>query len=357
MTPVRLLGIATAVPDHTVDQQRAKGMVRSMFGGSFAGIDRFVGVFDRSGVGSRSFSVPPSWFDADHDFGERNERYRDEAFALSVRAADRAIAAAAVEPASIGAVFFVSSTGVATPSLDARLVEHLGLAGHGTRRTAVFGHGCAGGVGGLGQALEWTAAQPRRRALMVATELCSLSFRRDAATKTDVVAASLFADGSAAAVLSSDEGDGNEESGAPTLVGAGSTLWPDTADVMGWDVDGRGLGVVLSRSVPVLVRQEFRASVEAVCRRHGLDVGDIAHHIFHPGGAGVLAALADAMGLEPDRLRWSARVLHDHGNMSAPTALFVLERFLAHDGGRPGEIGLISAMGPGFAAEHVLFRC
>ncbi|MFN3216316.1 MAG: type III polyketide synthase [Acidimicrobiales bacterium] len=352
MTPVRLLGLGTAVPDHEVDQDRAKCLVRAMFADSFDGLDRFVGVFDRSGVHSRSFSVPPSWFDDDHDFGERNDRYRVEAFDLSVRAADRAIAAAAIEPASIGAVFFVSSTGVATPSLDARLVQHLGLALHGTRRTAVFGHGCAGGVGGLGQALEWTAAQPERCALLIATELCSLAFRRDAATKTDLVAASLFADGSAAAVLGRRDG-----SDAPTLVGAGSTLWPDTADVMGWDVDARGLGVVLSRSVPSLVRREFRASAEAACRRHGTSVDDIAHHIFHPGSAGVLAALADSLGLEPDQLRWSARVLYDHGNMSAPTALFVLERFLAEDGGRPGEMGLISAMGPGFAAEHVVFRC
>lgn len=352
MTLVRLLGLGTAVPHHDIDQDRAKCLVRTMFADSFDGIDRFVGVFDRSGVRNRSFSVPPSWFDEDHDFGERNDRYRSEAFALSVQAAERAIADAAIDTASIGAVFFVSSTGVATPSLDASLVEHLGLAGHGIRRTAVFGHGCAGGVGGLGQAFEWATAHPQRCALLVATELCSLAFRRDATTKTDLVAASLFADGSAAAVVGGSEG-----SDAPVLVGAGSTLWPDTADVMGWDIDARGLGVVLSRSVPVLVRREFRGSAEAVCRRHGLCVDDIAHHIFHPGGAGVLDALADSLGLEPDRLRWSGAVLHDHGNMSAPTALFVLERFLAEGGGRPGEIGLISAMGPGFAAEHVVFRC
>jgi alkylresorcinol/alkylpyrone synthase len=352
MTPVRLLGLGTAVPDHEVDQERAKCLVRTMFADSFDGVDRFVGVFDRSGVHSRNFVVPPSWFDEEHDFGERNDRYRTEAFTLSARAAEKAIDTAGIDPTSIGAVIFVSSTGVATPSLDARLVEHLGLACHGTRRTAVFGHGCAGGVGGLGQALEWATAHPERCALLVATELCSLAFRRGAATKTDLVAASLFADGSAAAVLGRRDGGD-----APVLVGAGSTLWPDTANVMGWDIDARGLGVVLSRSVPVLVRREFRASAEAACRRHGLSVDDIAHHIFHPGGAGVLDALADSLELEPDHLRWSARVLHDHGNMSAPTALFVLERFLTEDGGRPGDIGLISAMGPGFAAEHVVFRC
>lgn len=346
--PARLCGLGTAVPAHAVSQTDARELARRVFGRNRPDVGRFLSVFDHSGVSERRFVVPPDWFEQPHSFAERNDRYVVEALRLSAEAAGAALDDAGLRPADLDALMFVSSTGVATPSLDARLVQELGCPAT-TRRDATFGHGCAGGVGGLARAAAQARARPGSNVMLIATELCSLTFRLDDWSTTNLVATSLFADGAAAAVISTD-GTG------PAVVADSSTLWPDTPDVMGFRFSEQGMQVILDRGVPQVVRRHLAGSVDEVCRRAEIDVTDVDLFLLHPGGAKVLDAYTDALPVTRGQLAWSHGVLADHGNMSAPTALFVLRRALDESALVAGAVALVSAMGPGFAAEHVLLR-
>jgi alkylresorcinol/alkylpyrone synthase len=370
----RVLGVGTAVPEHVVGQSQARDFAGHMFGRHHGDIDRLLPVFDHAGVDRRHFCVPADWFEVSHTFRERNDLYLHHAMRLSVDAARAALADAAMDAADVGTVLFVSTTGMATPSLDARLALELGCPPD-VRRDATFGHGCAGGVGGLARAAAFARAEPGSAVLLVATELCSLTFQGDDWSKANFVSTSLFADGAAAVVVRAAGPTSSAASAAPTaptapigstaphgrpapdVLAATSVLWPDTEDVMGFEFTDRGLEVVLSRSVPNLVRERFAASVEVACERAGIVVADIDHYLLHPGGAKVLDAYADVLPVDARQLCWSRDVLRTHGNMSAPTALFVLRAAMdAADGPAVGDIGLVSAMGPGFAAEHVVLR-
>jgi len=365
----RVLGVGTAVPEHVVTQAEAREFARRMFGRHHADIERLLPVFDHAGVEQRNFCVRADWFDESHSFGERNDLYVEHALALSLAAARSALADAAVEAADVGTVLFVSTTGMATPSLDARIALALGCPAD-VRRDATFGHGCAGGVGGLARAGAHARSDTGRCVLLVATELCGLTFQGDDWSKANFVSTSLFADGAAAVVVRADadtDTAGGPSRPGPTIVAERSVLWPHTEDVMGFEFTDRGLEVVLSRSVPKMVRDHFAASVDAVCERAGVTVSDLDHFVLHPGGAKVLDAFEQVLPIEPRQLCWSREVLRRHGNMSAPTALFVLRRAMdaaaagtsgTSVAGAPvaGDLALLSAMGPGFAAEHVVLR-
>ncbi|MEZ5220546.1 MAG: 3-oxoacyl-[acyl-carrier-protein] synthase III C-terminal domain-containing protein [Ilumatobacteraceae bacterium] len=357
---VRVLGVGCALPPHRIDQGAARELARSLFAERIDDIDRRLGLFERVAVDERAFCVPPSWFEVDHDLTERNDTYVHHATELSVDAAHDALTRAGVRPDEVGAISFVSSTGFATPSLDAVLAGRLGLPAD-VRRDATFGHGCAGGVGGLSRVATWAETDRRRRpALLVATELCGLTLQRHDASLANLVATSLFADGAAAVVVGhADDAARQPGDAAPQveIVASSCVLWPDTADVMGWTFSADGMGIVLSRSVPQIVRRHLVASVDAVCADAGICRHDLRHHVLHPGGAKVLDAFADVLGLDDHELRWSRSVLRRHGNMSSPTVLVALRDFLDSGAGASGDLGILSAMGPGFAAEHVVFRC
>lgn len=356
----RILGVGTAVPEHVVSQAEAREFAGRMFRGGHPDIDRLLPVFDHAGVEQRHFCVPTAWFDQPHTFGERNDLYVHHALMLSIEAAQQALDDSGLGAGDIGTVLFVSTTGMATPSLDSRLALALGCPPD-VRRDATFGHGCAGGVGGLARAAAHARADPDRAVLLVATELCGLTFQGDDWSKANFVSTSLFADGAAAVVVGNDRGHDPSGSG-PAIIADACVLWPDTEDVMGFEFTDRGLEVVLSRSVPQLVRSHFAASVDTVCERASIAVADIHRYVMHPGGAKVLDAYLDVLPIEAAQLRWSREVLRTHGNMSAPTALFVLRAAMdaalcgADDGPTAGELALVSAMGPGFAAEHVVLR-
>ncbi len=347
--PARILGVGTAIPAHHIGQDRARAMARDLFADHFGDIDRLLGLFDNVEVDDRYFAVPPEWFDDEHDLDHRNAVYAEHAVLLSIESATDALRTAGVEAGEIDAIFFVSSTGFATPSLDSVLVGELGLR-RDVRRDATFGHGCAGGAGGLARAADWAAAHPGGHALLVATELCGLTLQRSDASKTNLVATSLFGDGSASVVVGTD-GSGS------AVVADASIVWPDTHDVMGWTFGPTGMGVVLSKSVPVIVRKHFAESVDVVCSSAGIDRTDLRHYVLHPGGAAVLGAFEAALDLGRHDLDWSRSVLRSYGNMSAPTVLFVLDEFLRNGSPAHGDPVLLSAMGPGFAAEHIVLRC
>lgn len=337
------------MPPHRIGQDEVKDFARSMFGASHRDIERLMPLFDNVHVEGRNFCVPREWFDEAHTFPERNDLYIENALKLSEKAAREAMSRAGKKPDDIGAIFFVSTTGFATPSLDSKLLFALGLSGQ-TRRVPVWGLGCAGGAAGLALAADHARLYPEKSVLLVTVELSGLTFQRDDPSKANLIATSLFADGAAAVVVGSG-GDGVE------ILGSRSTTWPGTEDVMGWEFIETGLKVELSKDVPKIVRERFRDDLAGACETVGVEIENLEHFVLHPGGAKVLDAFEDVLSLGRGGLVHSRSVLRDHGNMSAPTVLFILKRFLEAGYFASGDSGVLSAMGPGFSAEHVFFRC
>ena len=353
----RLAALATAVPPHAVTQDRVKEFARNLFREALRADDaRLLAVFDHAGIRTRNVCAPLEWFAHDHAFAEKNALYLEHAVRLGAEVAARAIAQAGLGPRDVDHLVWVSSTGIAAPTVDARIAGVMGLRAD-VRRTPIWGLGCAGGAAGLARAREFALADPGTRVLLIALELCSLTFQRNDLSKRNLVAASLFGDGAAAALVVAD-GEPATRGGYRSLdlVAASSTLWPDTLDVMGWDVDGEGLHVIFARDIPTIVRERVRPGLAEFLARHDLTLASLDHVVAHPGGMKVLAAYQEALGLGPSALDHARAVLRDHGNMSSPTCLFVLQRFLESGTIAAGETAVLSALGPGFCAEYVLLR-
>jgi len=341
----RLAAVATAVPPYRLDQREVMARAARLFDGAFPDLDRLLGVFDHAAIKTRYSCVPIEWYMRGHGFAERNRLYLANALALIEKAARGAIEAAGLAPADIDALVSVSSTGIATPSLDALLMERLPFR-RDAQRLPIFGLGCAGGAIGLGRAAALAGGADGMRVLFLVVELCALTFRPADRSKSNLIATALFGDGAAAAVIAPDRP-------GPALVAWGEHTWPGSLDVMGWDIADDGFGVRFSRDIPGLVRRELRAASEAFLSRHGLSFADIDGFVCHPGGVKVIAALEAAYDLAEGALTEAREVLAEYGNMSAATVFFVLERALA---ARPRGRKLLSALGPGFTAGFVLLE-
>lgn len=337
------MSVATAVPEHEVPQAAAADLARFVFGPHVPDYERLARVFEGTGIEHRYLTVPLQWFDEPHGWAERTSTYVRGACNLFEQVVAKALAEAGLAAAAIDAVVFVSSTGISTPSIEARMMPKLGFRPD-AMRVPVFGLGCAGGVSGLGLAARLAAGRPGSTILLVAIELCSLAFRADRAVKADVIATALFADGAAAAVVSSWAGAG------PVVRGSTDHLWPETLDVMGWSVEDVGLGVSLARSLPSFVAARYRDVYDAALDRMDITRTEVDQVVCHPGGAKVLAALESALDLRAGSLERERDVMRDYGNMSSPTALFVLQRAM-QDGLPP--MSVLAALGPGFTASFV----
>ena len=348
-TNPKILSVATALPPYRIGQGEVKEFARGMFSGAYRDFERLLTIFDNTNIDSRYFCVPAAWFEKDRSFKEKNALYVEHALELSEKAARRALDRVGAAPEDVGAVFFVSTTGLSTPSLDSKLIFRLGLSEH-TRRVPIWGLGCAAGVAGLARTADYARVYPGELALFVGVELCGLTFQRGDLSKANLVSTSLFADGAAAALL----GSGAE---GPELIGSHSTTWPDTEDIMGWDLVETGFKVRISRSIPTLVRRRMSENLLAACNSAGISLEDIEHFLIHPGGSKVLDAFEEVLGLEPGGLTLPREILRDYGNISSVTVMFILERFLRSREFAAGDLGMLSALGPGFSAEHVFFRC
>lgn len=351
--PPRIAAIAHAEPPHAVPQSLAREWARARFVEAFPDIDRLIGVFDNAGIEQRRFCVPPEWFFEEKGFGEKNDEFIRQATALGAQAAEQCLQKAGVEPDEIDYLIYVSTTGLATPSIDARLIGLLGIDPH-TRRTPVWGLGCAGGVAGVSHAYHHLLGHPRQRVLLVAVELCGLTFHFRDLGKSNLVATSLFADGVAALLF--EGGELPARPGAVEILDTRSTLWPDSLSVMGWNVHNEGMQVVFSRAIPGIVRQKSRENIESFLKSHDLALADIDHFVCHPGGVKVLEAYEQALALSPDKTAIARAILREWGNVSSVSVLLVLEKFLADGICAPGDLGLMTALGPGFSSEHALLR-
>lgn len=344
-TPV-VLAVATATPPHRLPQAETRAFARRFFARDFPEIERLLPAFDNTGILERQLASPLEWFDAPHSFPEKNAVYRDCCLEISTRAAIAAMQRAGISPDEVAGLVFVSTTGISTPSLDSFLVQRLDLP-RSAVRLPIWGLGCAGGAAGLARAADLVRALGRP-ILLITAEVCTATFMHGDRSKSNLIATALFGDGAAAAVLAPD-GVG------PRLLASHSHLIDHSDDVMGWTLEPAGLRVRFSHSIPEVVRQTMPAFWPAAAAAAGLRAQDIEHLVVHPGGTRVLAAYEEVFGVDQDRLSLAREVLRDHGNMSSPTLLFVLERFMASTP-PTGAAGLLLGLGPGFAAEGVVFR-
>ena len=341
-----LVSLATSVPPHVFLQKDVLAAAWDGFGARFPEFERFSSIFTNTGIIKRHAVKPFDWYLEPRGWPERTEAFLAGAEALFVEVAEKALASAQLAGSDIDTVVTVTSTGIATPSLEARVARRMGFRSD-VMRVPVFGLGCAGGVSGLSIASRLAQARPGTNVLLVTIELCSLALRHDELTKANIVAVSLFGDGAAAVVLRAGDG------GATQIENAGEHLWPDTLGIMGWSIDPEGFGVIFRRTIPEFVLAHLNPAVVQILADMQLAMADIDRFICHPGGTKVVTALETALALDQGTLDCERQVIADYGNMSSPTVLFVLEQAIAK--GLPAR-SLVTALGPGFTASCVALR-
>jgi len=352
--------VATALPANQLPQAELRAVAQSMLPDS-PGKNAIMEVFDNGRIESRALAMPIPWYLEPHGLADRSQVYAEIGLALVEMAARLALGQAELQPQEIDGIVLVSTTGIATPSLDARLCNLMDFRPD-IVRVPVWGLGCAGGTGGLNRAADLARGKPDGNFLLVAMELCSLSFDVAKALaiggsgegagpdKKSLIAASLFADGAAACVVSGDKA----KPGLLRHIAGKSHLFPDTERVMGWDVLDHNLDVVLSPKIPQIILQKMAGLVDPFVAKN-LGPGKRPDEwILHPGGARVIDAYAEALGLTETQLRWTSEALRDHGNMSSPTVLFALKAAMDAGVPAPGQTALLGSLGPGFASELTL---
>jgi alkylresorcinol/alkylpyrone synthase len=338
----RLLALKSAVPPHVIAQNEAARYARTLFA-QMRDIARLIPVFQNTGIARRYSCVPIEWYLGDHGWMDRTRLYVENAVNLLETVTRRLLDEAKLEPKDIDSIVVVSTTGIVTPSLDALLTERLGLR-RDIQRLPIFGLGCAGGLIGLSRAADLASTKPGSKVLFLVVELCALTFRKNDMSKSNIIATALFGDGAAGAILST-EGDG------PIFGAAGEHTWPNSLDVMGWDMTEDGLQARFATSIPGLVASDFRPLLDEFLDRNGIAFSAIDAFACHPGGAKVLDALEDALELPRGGLEDSRSVLRDYGNMSAVTVMFVAERM---DVRKRTQRTLLTALGPGFSAAFLM---
>lgn len=334
------------------DQQEVKQYAKNLFAPSFPQVERMLSAFDNTEIKTRNFCKPLEYYSSVHSFQEQNAEYIRLSLEYSVKAIEACIASAKINKEEITDIIFISTTGLATPSLDALIINKMRL-NQNISRTPVFGLGCAGGVAGFSKANILAKANPDAVVLLVAVELCSLTFLRNDYSKSNFIGSSLFADGTAALIITGDN-HANKTKNEIKFLATQSKLYYDTEDVMGWEFLDTGFKVLFSQDIPTIIAKNINHDVTSFLEKNNLKITDIKNFIFHPGGKKVLTAYEEALKVDGDFLKNTREVMNDNGNMSSPTVLYVLERFFSK--GFENGYGLMVSMGPGFSSEMALLQ-
>jgi alkylresorcinol/alkylpyrone synthase len=270
----------------------------------------------------------------------------------SVKAIETCLSSAKISKEDITDIIFLSTTGLATPSLDALIINEMKFSPY-VNRIPVFGLGCAGGVAGFSKACVLAKADPAAVVILVAVELCSLTFLKNDYSKSNFIGSSLFADGVAACIITGDR-QTNRTDNEISFVASQSKLYYDTLDVMGWEFLDKGFKVLFSQNIPAIIAENIGRDIDLFLEKHHLKLSDIKNFIFHPGGKKVLSAYEAALPVKGDFLKNTREIMNDNGNMSSPTVLYVMEKFFAE--GFENGYGLMLSMGPGFSSEMALLK-
>lgn len=334
---------------HRIPQQTVKEQVKQLFG-DMPHAERLLQAFDNTEIQTRNFCKPMSYYFEDTNFEDRNNEYIRGALEYSIAAIEECLAKASVQKETVTDIVFVSTTGLATPSMDALIINKMKLNPH-IHRMPLWGLGCAGGVSGMARANEIAKANPQAVVLLVAVELCSLTLIKNDYSKSNFIGSSLFSDGVAAVLI---KGDAHGNKGKFSYITSGSKLYFDSLEIMGWNFTNDGFKVLFSKDIPSFIHTHIGEAVEDFLFEQNINLADIKHFIFHPGGRKVLDAYKETLKAPGDFLKDTREVMQENGNMSSVTVLYVLEKFLE----KPLEDGyaLMLAMGPGFSSEMVLLK-
>ncbi|PLR77204.1 type III polyketide synthase [Bacillus sp. V3-13] len=356
-----ILSVAEAVPPYEIKQEQVSEFARDLFSETFKDIGRLLAVFQNGEIDKRHFVKGLDWFKIDRSFEEKNDAYIEHGVELGLAAIKGCLhhyefLSRPVPFAEIDAIFTVSSTGLATPGIEARIMNELPFSVH-TKRIPLWGLGCAGGAAGLSRAYEYCLAYPEAKVIVLAIELCSLTFQRNDHSKSNLIGTSLFADGVACALIAGRNSNARhyqKRAAAPKIFATRSTTMPHSLEVMGWDVKNEGLFVVFSKNIPSLVENWLRPNVILFLQNFNLKIEDVDHFIAHPGGKKVLDAYVKSLSMPANMVEVSQDILRNFGNMSSATIFYVLKQFLQK--GQSGQLGLAAALGPGFSSELLLMR-
>jgi alkylresorcinol/alkylpyrone synthase len=351
MEAMTIVGAASALPKHYYEQNVLGSALKHYWGDRIEN-PRLVELLHANvGVDGRYLTLPMEAYPGLATWGQANEVWIRTAEELGQQAICRALACAGLSTQDIGAFFFVSITGVSSPSIDARLINRMGLSAN-IRRVPIFGLGCVGGAAGIARAADYVRAYPNQVAVLLSVELCSLTWQRDDLSMANLISCALFGDGAAAVLVAGAE----RELPGPRIVATRSTFYPDTEEVMGWDVSEKGFSIVLSPEVPDVVRTHLGEDADEFLAEHDLTRADIGCWIVHTGGPKVLEAAEAALGLKPKELAVSWECLRRTGNLSSASVLFVLEEVMNRRRPEPDTWSVLAAMGPGFCSELILLR-
>jgi alkylresorcinol/alkylpyrone synthase len=348
---MRIAGAGSAFPQYVYDQQAIVAALKDYWGERLERPELLHRLHSRSGVETRHLVLPTEAYASLDTWGKANSTWIEKGLELGSAAICRAITPLGIQPADIDALYVASVTGIASPSLDAKLINSMGLSPN-IKRVPIFGLGCVAGAAGIARAADYVRAFPDQIAVILCVELCSLTWRRDDVSAANLVATGLFGDGAAAAVIA------GTRTGlpGPEILDTRSVFYPGSEEVMGWDISENGFRIVLSPDVPLVVQQHLRSDVDSFLADHALTRSDIFSWIIHTGGPKVLEAVADALELPDGALDPSWECLRKVGNLSSASVLCVLQDFLANRRGAPGSYSVLSAMGPGFCSELLLLQ-
>jgi len=353
---MRIASAASAFPKYYYSQKELLDRLQDYWGDQLKNPLLLARLHRNVTVDGRYLAIPAEQYVDIKTWGQANDIWIRVAQELGEQALCLALHKAGMEPGDLGCLLFTTVTGVASPSIDALLINRMKLPVN-IRRTPIFGLGCVAGAAGIARANDYVRAYPKQAAALVSVELCSLTLQREDLSVANLISSGLFADGAAAVIVTGPEFESSDpEVVGPKILATRSVFYPSTEEMMGWNISEKGFRIILSTEVPTLIRQNLGRDVDAFLADNGHQRSDLKSFVLHTGGPKVLDASADALGLHNGQLDASWDCLRKVGNLSSASVLCVLEDVMKNRRPEPGTLGLLAAMGPGFCSELLLLQ-
>lgn len=345
---MQIVSVTSAFPKLYCSQEMLFAALQQYWGDRLVKPEVLQRLHRNVGVEGRFLSLPIEEYSKLRNWGEANDHWVRTAQELGQCAISRAVTGAGLQVGDLGAFFFTSVTGISSPSIDARLINRMGLSPN-IKRVPMFGLGCVAGAAGIARAADYVRAYPDQIAVLLAVELCSLTLQREDLSVANLISSGLFGDGAAAVLIAGDRCG----LPGPKILATRSVFYPETEEMMGWNISEDGFRIVLSPEVPALIQRNLGRDVDSFLAELGRERCDVGSWVLHTGGPKVLEATASALGLENGQLSASWDCLRRTGNLSSASVLVVLEEVMNHRRPAPGTLGILAAMGPGFCSELV----